>query len=106
MYVLLRMAGPTYSGSSRASVSRVVDIRPFIRTDQLLPGLACGFPTSFNWKQWETGVVPVLLDPRWNPKLPVIKEMVDRNPREYAALLGEALAIRFHEAGYGPLPEL
>jgi hypothetical protein len=66
--------------------------------------LACGFPTSFNWKQWQTAVVPVLLDPRFDPDKPVIKEMVDRNPREYAELLGEALAVSFHEAGYGPLP--
>jgi hypothetical protein len=66
--------------------------------------LACGFPTSFNWKQWQTAVVPVLLDPRFDPDKPVIKEMVDRNPREYANLLGQALAVSFHEAGYGPLP--
>jgi len=105
MYVLLRMAGPCFSGTSRASQSRLVDIRPFVRTDQLLPGLACGFPTTFNWKQWQTGVVPVLLDPRFDTGIPVIKDMVTRNPREYADLLGEALGVQFHLAGYGPFPE-
>lgn len=104
MYVLLRMAGPTFSGSSRASVSRLVEIRPFVRTDQLLPGLACGFPTSVNWEQWESAVVPVLLDPKFDPCTPLIREMLNRNPREYANVLGEALGVQFHKAGYGPLP--
>ena len=49
-------------------------------------------------------MVPVLKDPRFETNKPIIKSMIDRNPREYAALIGQALAVSFHEAGYGPLP--
>jgi hypothetical protein len=104
MYVFLRMAIPIFPGTSRAAASRLVQIRPTVRHDQFLPGLKCGFPTTFNCVQWETAVVPVLKDPRFETSKPIIREMIDRNPREYAALIGEALALSFHEAGYGPLP--
>jgi len=104
MYVFLRMAVPIFPGTSRASVSRLVQIRPTVRQEELLTGLKCGFPTTLNWKQWETAVVPVLTDPRFQIDKPVIKEMIDRNPREYAALIGSALGVSFNAAGYGPLP--
>jgi hypothetical protein len=104
MYIFLRKAIPIFPGTSRASVSRLVQIRPTVRHDEFLPGLKCGFPTTVNWKQWGTAVVPVLKDPRFETSKPIIRDMIERNPREYAALIGEALALSFHEAGYGPLP--
>lgn len=108
LFILLRLAVPIYRGTSRAAWSSLVDIRPLPGfTPNILPAVTVpGFPVTVNGRQWERAVRPVLEDPRWDPSTPNEGFLLlwEGNAPELARIIGEALALSFHEAGYGPLP--
>ncbi len=94
--ILRGSAIPVFPHTSLAAPSEVVRI-------QLLPGNLQGrgsvlYPFFVGGKQWDVAVVPVLEDPRW------ISEAFRLLPMELQRnLVGEALALSFHNQGYGPL---
>jgi hypothetical protein len=61
-------------------------------------------PVWVNDKQWETAVVPVLLDPRWSDTNLLFQMTASNNLSLVVQSIGNALAVSFHVAGYGPLP--
>jgi hypothetical protein len=97
--VLTGRAQAQYPNSSYASCSGLVYL--------VATGIGCangplpvpGLPVCLNWKQYDSAVVPVLLDERW--QAPVFQLL---DPRQAIPMLGEVLAQSFHDAGYGPLP--
>lgn len=103
VYILLGKALPIFPGTSRASQSRLVRIQPKIRQDQYLSGFVAGFPVIVNWRQWQLGVVPVLKDPRWDVSQPINRVFLQTDLAKFVDLVGEALKLSFHEAGFGPL---
>lgn len=96
--ILTGRAVPVFPGSSVANPSGIVGI---YRT----PGQGApldpvgGFPVWVNGQQWERAVVPVLLDSRWRSLRSLLLSSVTENVR----LIGETLALSFHQAGYGPI---
>jgi hypothetical protein len=68
-------------------------------------GMTGIFPVWINAKQYNTAVVPVLTDPRFDPTQPVFQSFsANNNTHLMVQAIGEALAQSFHDAGYGPLP--
>jgi len=109
LYILLKLAVPIYRNTNRAAWSALVDIRPvpgFSGGDVLPSVTVPGFPVTVNGRQWDRAVRPVLEDPRWDPSKPNsgFLLLLKGNAPELARIVGETLALRFHEAGYGPLP--
>jgi len=107
LYILLGLAVPIFRETNRAAWSALVDIRPTVGVPSYLPGVSVpGFPVTVNGKQWDKAVRLVLEDPRWrglNPNTGLLF-LLRGNASELARVLGEELALRFHQAGYGPLP--
>lgn len=67
-------------------------------------GTGTGLPVWINDKQWETAVVPVLTDPRFQGPALIFSTFASNNLTAAIELVGDALAQSFHDAGYGPLP--
>lgn len=107
LYILLGMAVPIFRGTNRAGWSALVDIRPCVSVPEYLRSVTVpGFPVTVNGRQWERAVRPVLEDPRWDPGKPSsgFLLLLRGNAQELSRIIGEELALSFHEAGYGPLP--
>lgn len=107
LYCLLGLAVPIFRNTNRAGWSALVDIRPTVGVPEYLRTVTVpGFPVTVNGRQWERAVRPVLEDPRWDPRKP--REgfllLLRGSAPQLAFVIGEALALSFHEAGYGPLP--
>lgn len=98
--VLLILQGgavPVFPQTSIAAPSREVRILQ-------LPGRRARvvsadiYPVIVGGKQWDVAVAPVLEDPRWvSPAFRFLPPEVQRS------VVGEALAMSFHQQGYGPL---
>lgn len=107
VYALLRgNAVPIFPGTSLAAQSGLVGIfRTPGNSCRTLPnGVTMVLPVWVNDKQWETAVVPVLLDPRWSDTNLLFQTMASNNLNLVVQSIGNALAVSFHDAGYGPLP--
>ena len=55
-------------------------------------------PVSVDWRQWRTGVIPVLEDERWRTGLNSILKIDET----LLTLMGGALRQSFEDAGWGP----
>jgi hypothetical protein len=106
LYILLGIAVPIYRGTNRGSSSTLVDIRPTVGVPEYLTSVTVpGFPVTVNGVQWDKAVYPVLIDPRWNPaNKPNFLLLLKGNAPELVKIIGTELALKFHQAGYGPLP--
>lgn len=108
VYAILQgQAMPVFPGTSLAAPSGLVGI---FKTPggscRILPkGEIAGFPVWLNDRQWERAVVPVLLDPRFQSSNVNFQVTASTNLSSVIGMIGEALAVSFHEAGYGPLPD-
>lgn len=84
----------TYPGSCRSGPGSVVRLIPVRRVEgQVL------HPLEVRRDQWETGVVPVLVDETWWPGNPLNRDLPES---EYLERLGDALRASFIAAGWGP----
>ena len=100
-------AVPIFPGTSLAACSSLVGIfvKPGPKCRILSTGQLAVFPVWINAKQYNTAVVPVLTDPRFDPNQPVFQSFsLYNNTHLLVQAIGEALAQSFHDAGYGPLP--
>ena len=104
--MLVGDAVPIFPGTSLAAPSALVGI--FIKPGKKCRGLSKGataiFPVWINDKQYETAVVPVLVDSQDNAQSAVFQALSSSNLSYLIEALGNALAQSFHDAGYGPLP--
>ena len=108
VYAILRGdAVPIFPGTSLASASGLVGIfrKPGTTCRTLPVGRGLVLPMWLNDKQWETAVVPVLVDPRFQGQNPAFATTATYNLTYLVQTVGNALAVSFHEAGYGPLPD-
>ena len=105
--VLQGQAVPIFPGTSLASQSGLVGVfrTPGKSCKSLAAGKTMVLPVWLNDKQWETAVVPVLQDPRWQSSNLTFQAIASGNLTLLVGAIGDALALSFHEAGYGPLPE-
>ncbi len=97
-YLILRgSAQPLFPLGSRSRPSQIVVVSA-INTDSSL------LPMSINWKQWRTAVVPVLEDPRWGVRNPIVSATLSTEDgiSNYLSLLGKALKQSFTSSGWGP----
>jgi hypothetical protein len=98
---------PIFPGTSLAACSSLVGlfVVPGSKCRSLSNGMMAIFPVWINAKQYNTAVVPVLTDPRFDPTQPVFQSFsANNNTHLMVQAIGEALAQSFHDAGYGPLP--
>jgi hypothetical protein len=98
---------PIFPGTSLAACSSHVGlfVVPGSKCRSLSNGMMAIFPVWINAKQYNTAVVPVLTDPRFDPTQPVFQSFsANNNTHLMVQAIGEALAQSFHDAGYGPLP--
>lgn len=105
LWVLLGLAVPVYQETSRSNRGALVEIRPSGRASQYsgidLPYVS---PLTIHADQWERAIMPVLLDERWDPRMPLNDVRLRSQPSEYLRLLGLALGESFHQNGFGELP--
>lgn len=104
--VLSEQAVPIFPGTSLAAPSGLVGIfrLPGTHCRHLPTGMTLVLPVWINDRQWERAIVPVLRDPRWNSSNLIFQAVQTNNLNVLVGMIGEALALSFHEAGYGPLP--
>lgn len=104
--VLAQQAVPIFPGTSLAAPSGLVGIfrLPGTHCRHQPNGVTVVLPVWLNGRQWERAVVPVLRDPRWSNQGLIFQWVQNNNLPLLIGFIGEALALSFHEAGYGPLP--
>ena len=98
-------AVPVFPGTSLAGPSGKVGIfrKPGSNCRGLPSQKVLTLPVWLNDRQWERAVLPVLQSSQWNSA--GFQSLFNLNGAEAVRQLGEALALSFHQAGYGPLPE-
>lgn len=104
--MLVGDAVPIFPGTSLAACSALVGIfvKPGPKCRLLSKGTTAMFPVWINDKQYQTAVVPVLVDAQNNAQSAVFQALGSTNQTYLIDAIGNALAISFHQAGYGPLP--
>ena len=104
--MLVGDAVPIFPGTSLAACSALVGIfvKPGGNCRLLGKGATAVFPVWINDKQYQTAVVPVLTSAQFDASSPVFQALNANNQSYLLNAIGEALAISFNEAGYGPLP--
>lgn len=108
VYAVLRgQAVPIFPTTNLASTSGLVGIfrKPGGSCRNLLDGKTMVLPVWVNDRQWERAVVPVLLDPRFTNSNPTFVQTSSVALNSVVDMIGDVLAVSFHEAGYGPLPD-
>lgn len=105
--VMRGQAVPIFPGTSLAGPSGLVGIfrLPGNSCRQLPVGKGLVLPVWLNDRQWERAVVPVLQDPRFQGSNLMFQATASNNLTYLVEAIGNELALSFHAAGYGPLPD-
>lgn len=96
--ILCGSAQPLFPLGSRSRPSSIVVVSAINTQSSLLP-------MCINWKQWRSAIVPVLEDPRWNVRNPIVSATLSTEDglSSYLSLLGKALHQSFISSGWGPV---